>query len=58
MKENAFTLANQWGQDTYLDEADRQNIKELLSDPEKNETEIIDRFYQDSTRPICCSPLA
>lgn len=47
MKEKAFELATQWTKNTYFDEADRNEISELLSDPDKNEIEIIDRFYQN-----------
>ncbi|MBT4792225.1 MAG: phospho-sugar mutase, partial [Halobacteriovoraceae bacterium] len=47
MKEKAFELAKKWSQDNYISKKDRQEIQALLDDSEKNEEEIIDRFYQD-----------
>ncbi len=47
MKENAFELARLWSQNSYFDQSDRNEITKLLDDPEKNEEEIIDRFYKD-----------
>lgn len=47
MKEKAFELAKLWTENTYFDDVDRSDIAELLSDPDKNESEIIDRFYQN-----------
>lgn len=47
MKEQALQLAKSWSEDNYIDQADRENIKSLLADSQKNESEIIDRFYKD-----------
>lgn len=47
MKDSAFALAKSWANNTYFDEQDRLHIQKLLDDPEKNETEIIESFYQD-----------
>lgn len=47
MKEKAFDLAKAWTVNDYFDESDRQEIQDLLAEPEKNEAEIIDRFYQN-----------
>jgi len=47
MKEKSFGLAKQWANNASIDEADRNEIKNLLSNPVANETEILDRFYQN-----------
>ena len=47
MKERAINLAKQWTQSSYLDQEDRNDIQQLLDDPQKNENEIIERFYQN-----------
>jgi len=47
MKEKAFELAKLWTENSYFDEADRAEVKSLLDEPTKNESEIIDRFYQN-----------
>ncbi len=47
MKEKAFDLAKEWANNPYIDESDRNELKSLLSFPDANENEIIDRFYQD-----------
>lgn len=45
MKENSYELAKQWAHNSYFDEIDRQEIKQLISD--ENDNEIIDRFHKD-----------
>lgn len=47
MKERAMQLAKAWANDQYIDQADREKLKSLLSDPETHEAEIIESFYQD-----------
>lgn len=47
MKEKAFELANIWAKTEYFDKIDREEIQKLLSKPEENEVEIIDRFYKN-----------
>lgn len=47
MKEEALKQAKSWMSNTYIDEADRAELKDLLSDKEKNSDEITDRFYKD-----------
>lgn len=47
MKERAFELAQTWANDDYIDQADREHLQELLRDPAKNESEIVESFYQD-----------
>ncbi len=47
MKENALELAKSWSENTYFDENDRQQLKDLLGDYEQNEENITESFYQD-----------
>ena len=47
MKENALNLAKSWAENTYFEEADRAEIIELLNSTQKNEKELVDRFYKD-----------
>ena len=47
MKARAFELAKSWTSNEYFDEQDRKYIQSLLDNPEKNEQEIIESFYQD-----------
>lgn len=47
MKEQAFALANEWANNSYIEENDREELKELLKNDVENEDEIIDRFYKN-----------
>lgn len=46
MKERAFELANQWANDSYIDETDREKLKQLIAD-EASSDEIVESFYKD-----------
>jgi phosphoglucomutase len=47
MKDKAFELAKSWANNTYFDQEDRKLIQDMLQNPEANEKEIIESFYQD-----------
>lgn len=47
MKEKAIELAKSWSENPYFDEADRQEVKTLLTNIDENEAEIIESFYKD-----------
>lgn len=47
MEEKSLQLAKAWAENTYFDEQDRSEIAELLNNPEKNQTEIVERFHKD-----------
>lgn len=47
MKENAINLAKSWAENSYFEENDRNEIKELLKNQIENEKELVDRFYKD-----------
>ena len=47
MKEKAFSLAKEWAENIYIDQSDREELIQLLANPDTNENEIIDRFYQN-----------
>lgn len=45
MKEKSYELAKRWANNTYFDEADRQEIADLIE--KKDDKEIIERFHKD-----------
>ena len=47
MKDNAIKSAKAWASDSYIEISDREYLNGLLADPEKNEQEIVESFYQD-----------
>lgn len=47
MKEKAIELAKNWSTNSYFDQSDRNEILSLLEDTDKNQDEIVDRFYKD-----------
>ena len=47
MDQRILQNATRWGSDPYFSETDRNEIKELLSDVQRNESELTERFYRD-----------
>lgn len=47
MDQKIISNATVWSNNTYFNESDRTEIKNLLSDLAKNETELTERFYRD-----------
>jgi phosphoglucomutase len=47
MKEQSLELAKSWANNSYFDQSDRDKLNALISQPEKNEKEIIESFYKD-----------
>lgn len=45
MKEKSYELAQKWANNNYFDQADRQEIQNLID--EKNDAQIIERFHKD-----------
>lgn len=45
MKEKSITLAKKWASNNYFDQADREEVQQLLDD--NNTAEITDRFYKN-----------
>lgn len=45
--EKAFQLAQEWTENEYFDQKDRETIKQLLADPDKNKNEIIESFHKN-----------
>lgn len=47
MKEQSLELAKAWANNSYFDQTDRDQLQELLNDPDKNSDEIIESFHKD-----------
>jgi phosphoglucomutase len=47
MDEKIIQNAKGWGENSYFDESDRNEILNLLKDASKNETELMERFHRD-----------
>jgi phosphoglucomutase len=47
MKEQSLKLAKSWANNSYFDQDDRNGLNQLLSNPDKNEKELIESFYKD-----------
>jgi phosphoglucomutase len=47
MDQKIIKNANEWGTNTYFEEADRKEILTLLADLPKNQSELHERFYRD-----------
>ncbi len=47
MDQKILQNATRWGSDPYFSETDRNEIRALLTDVERNELELTERFYRD-----------